>query len=1053
MDLFAILFVALISLMFGIILTICVQYYVFYVYLRKSPRASSFTHKKSLDYNLPNAIKKQLEAGDVAGDKSKSGLAVSLILQFLFHELRHSETIKRWLYKKLSMEFDELLTKTTMGKCFDSISIKDMHLGSQFPDIKDITVENVKLDKKEEHIEVLSLGLNLDYTGNFLLCIDAKMKFSKTAYLSIKVKKICGSVRLQFSRQPYTHWSFAFHTEPILDLAVESHFQGRQLQANITNLIVNQIKKAIKRKHTLPNYKIRYKPFFVKTDPSQLDMEENEMSLQGTLKMNVSEVSRLSYPETVQNVYLTIAVDSIPWISLYQKDESMIMTLEITMTKLKQTQLGVIFRQETALVVVDSVASNSPAHQAGLRPSDVVISVENKLVSTVTQVAKYMKSVAGTNVTLQVERSVENYITKWKLFPEEKEPNTVTGLEGKCEDSETELTQIEQESFVIIENVKKDERKPRSPKMMPSNENMAKLAQTISSFSLRKRKGAGASPSTPRSNSKAATPLKKNSVCDLPEIVRTEADTMECEQIFSQIEVFKGKELPADDVLPFDDDFRFLAKDGAKYINVNAWGTSTNCPDILLGYLNVPINHVASECSSSVLGHHSRRYSFLPPGVTSTATAHPLRAHSGFEHVFCFGDALLTFAWTPTENVELPRKISVTMDTKTELSGFLPRNKHDFVRTQFHGTTHCDFCSKKIWLKDAVQCRQCTMCCHKKCVAKCQTSNGCTSDRPPQTRTSEVSLNDVILQTEGSLEDVDSLDNGSLKRNTLAVSGKAVRTAISKRTVEGIVLFDKRLGALHYANLKKKDEFMRASALAHIQKFPKMASLFCRKSTSKEYLHPDLNVKQMFNLYQEESLEQPKCSYHTYPRVFESLNLSFHHSRKDQCSLCLSYREGSPAFSSRSLPPSPQRTPSRKQSLVAITNPFLLCSTALDEVQKNPAEAYETVSKLLEQVMQCPSDETLMDNAKESGQKMYANLSVEEKKEKINLMMAELKKTLDLSTAEHMDLTKKLGSEESEVEKAKLAFMIGQADAKVHALSVLMLHYCSGLQYTQEKIV
>lgn len=57
------------------------------------------------------------------------------------------------------------------------------------------------------------------------------------------------------------------------------------------------------------------------------------------------------------------------------------------------------------------------------------------------------------------------------------------------EDSETELTQLEQESFVIVENVKKDERKPRSPKMMPSNENMAKLAQTISSFSLRKRKG------------------------------------------------------------------------------------------------------------------------------------------------------------------------------------------------------------------------------------------------------------------------------------------------------------------------------------------------------------------------------------------------------------------------------------------------------------------------------------------------------------------------------------------------------------------------------------
>lgn len=78
--------------------------------------------------------------------------------------------------------------------------------------------------------------------------------------LFIVVKHISGLGRLQFTRLPYTHWSFAFYTEPDIDLAVESHFQGRQLQSNVTNLIVNQIKKAIKRKHTLPNYKIRWVP-------------------------------------------------------------------------------------------------------------------------------------------------------------------------------------------------------------------------------------------------------------------------------------------------------------------------------------------------------------------------------------------------------------------------------------------------------------------------------------------------------------------------------------------------------------------------------------------------------------------------------------------------------------------------------------------------------------------------------------------------------------------------------------------------------------------------
>lgn len=70
-----------------------------------------------------------------------------------------------------------------------------------------------------------------------------------------------------------------------------------------------------------------------------------------------------------------------------------------------------------------------------------------------------------------------------------------------------------------------------------------------------------------------------------------------------------------------------------------------------------------------------------------------------------------------------------------------------------------------------------------------------------------------------------------------------------------------------------------------------------------------------------------------------------------------------------------------------------------------------------------------------------------------NIQMGELKKSLDTVTLEHMELSKQLGAEASEVEKARLAFLMGQADAKVHGLSVLMLHYCSSLQHTHEKIV
>lgn len=71
-------------------------------------------------------------------------------------------------------------------------------------------------------------------------------------------------------------------------------------------------------------------------------------------------------------------------------------------------------------------------------------------------------------------------------------------------------------------------------------------------------------------------------------------------------------------------------------------------------------------------------------------------SHSGFEHVFCYGDILLSFVWNHDEEViEVKRKIP-TNDIHTDSKLIPTVVKHDFVRTQFHRTTHCDFCTKKV---------------------------------------------------------------------------------------------------------------------------------------------------------------------------------------------------------------------------------------------------------------------------------------------------------------------------------------------------------------------
>jgi len=60
------------------------------------------------------------------------------------------------------------------------------------------------------HIQTVTLLLDLTYNGRFQLAIDVDMVFGRSAYLSVMLTKLQGVARLQFTRLPFTHWSFTF---------------------------------------------------------------------------------------------------------------------------------------------------------------------------------------------------------------------------------------------------------------------------------------------------------------------------------------------------------------------------------------------------------------------------------------------------------------------------------------------------------------------------------------------------------------------------------------------------------------------------------------------------------------------------------------------------------------------------------------------------------------------------------------------------------------------------------------------------------------------------
>ena len=107
----------------------------------------------------------------------------------------------------------------------------------------------------------MSVVVDLEYKNGFSLSIDADLILGRSAYVHIKIVSITGKARLQFTRHPFTHWNFAFLEEPQIEFDASSHFDGRQIP-QLTQLICNQLRRAVRRKHTLPNYKCRYKPFF-----------------------------------------------------------------------------------------------------------------------------------------------------------------------------------------------------------------------------------------------------------------------------------------------------------------------------------------------------------------------------------------------------------------------------------------------------------------------------------------------------------------------------------------------------------------------------------------------------------------------------------------------------------------------------------------------------------------------------------------------------------------------------------------------------------------------
>jgi hypothetical protein len=75
----------------------------------------------------------------------------------------------------------------------------------------DAALINIKSQSAEDVPDEIDIALNISYSGGFYVSADLALALSKSVYLSIKVVKISGKVKLSFRRHPTSRWSFSFY--------------------------------------------------------------------------------------------------------------------------------------------------------------------------------------------------------------------------------------------------------------------------------------------------------------------------------------------------------------------------------------------------------------------------------------------------------------------------------------------------------------------------------------------------------------------------------------------------------------------------------------------------------------------------------------------------------------------------------------------------------------------------------------------------------------------------------------------------------------------------
>ncbi|XP_021364623.1 PDZ domain-containing protein 8-like [Mizuhopecten yessoensis] len=1080
--------IAVCSFLLGVGLTLLSLYLIYKSQLRLMPQANIPHVPQFAPYKLPKELLKLLKDPGQLG-KKEDCIYLNLLFQFLFKELKDSKRIRQWAVRKMNVEFEEMM-QTTTGKLIDQISVRDFSMGSSFPVLKSVAVQKAKIEH-EDHLEVLDLAMDIDYSGGFQLAVDIDLVFGKWAYLCVTITSLRGMGRLQLSRQPYTHWSFSFYEEPQITFSIASRYGGKALP-QITSLVITQIKRSLRKKHILPNYKMRFRPFFDRPEEfkpvKELRIHGNRIG-EGQLQVTIVECSRLSITEVPANcqLYCTLSLDNMQWSELVELQKKVWDVLDIEIATVPTTSIGLNMKEDFLLekyedvVVVDSVVPKSPAAMADVRKGDILVSVGTSRVTSSKQAKKLFKN-AGDRFTVRIERP-KSKGQQYQDVPQTEETFLSLDVDGDSVGQEKSSDQTEDFVHISFKLADYEDKKVKpgvkdvtekqgqvgfkdTAEKMSQKQGVMSLVNTGKALLQRKVKGqidgdkVSASLSSSAVETSARTPKVLTHTQSASSSPRKEANLKSARQrahsdtslITVQDDLdddggSDGEDLPDQDDQSCDkhkteevasrqnpkwnEKFMLHVDKDDCYLNVCVWCKIPPKLDkhdrvikpgkeILLGHVSLPVPDICLDCLMTTQGDSQHTIPLVhadPRAGASRAKFSNLASHKGFEPSLCNGDITLAFWHKPfkmsdevrkkmtrvkgevhTESLPPDLPPAVAKEAATDSIKKIEEGRHDFTGTNFNTATYCDLCGKKIWLKEGSQCYTCSIICHKKCMEKCQAQTLCTLKGPKVRNFPSQSWKIPITRAEAE--------------RRKAKEGAAQKTG----------------GLLSKFRKDSSLERKQAAAVASTLKAPSPERLTVPQSSPN--LSPQLSP-QLIRRRNSAPAPDKDGGAEVEKQTSSESWLS----------------DGSHSFPHTRSTTSIQSLTSSLSNSDMIFKEKELFDSSDESDGEMAAELQERMAKMKKVKGHNNLDEMVVMAAKEMGKELFAELSLEERKEKLDNMVMKLQKEIDKESENKTELLRMEQDVSDPAQKDSIRKRQAKSDEKVEAMMMMMLHYCAGLQY------